>query len=501
MDEIEAARGALDRFTDAYGLSAPPVDVAELAGSLCRLRVRRGADLCAIAGAAPGTHLSGVLLPATWEIWVRRDESETRRRFTIAHEVGHHFLHSDGVKVLCRPADVDQADDAERAKERQANRFAAELLMPEPLVREHAESAGADATATRPHVRRVADRDGLPAREPRLPRGRPAATSRPSTSAGGGRCKDRAATADILLDTYRGDRMTVALPLQLGEPVTHRGITIVPVFPLENPGAAYTTLEDALPRGLRIAETSDAGSVPELIVENPLDEHVLLYDGEELIGAKQNRILNLSVLVAAGSRTLIPVSCVEAGRWHRRSASFAAASHTAGPEIRMRKAVALGDERARPRRRPVRRVGCDRPQVRTARRRIRRPARTRTCSRRGRVRCASWQPRSRPSPASAGWRSSSPTAGPASTTSRGPTRMPATTASCCTATCSTRSSSSTGRRRRRRGPTCWSRPCLAPPAVRQPSAALGADLRIKAAGVMASGLELDGEVLQLSAYA
>ena len=38
-------------------------------------------------------------------------------------------------------------------------------------------------------------------------------------------------------------------------------------------------------------------------------------------------------------------------------------------------------------------------------------------------------------------------------------------------------------------------------AARQPSAALGADLRIKAAGVMASGLELDGEVLQLSAYA
>ena len=147
MDEVEAARGALHRFTDAYGLTAPPVDVAELAGSLCRLRVRRGADLCAIAGAAPGMHLSGVLLPATWEIWVRRDESETRRRFTIAHEVGHHLLHSDGVKVLCRPADVDQADDAERAKERQANRFAAELLMPEPLVRERAGRDGPDADA------------------------------------------------------------------------------------------------------------------------------------------------------------------------------------------------------------------------------------------------------------------------------------------------------------------------------------------------------------------
>ncbi len=98
--------------------------------------------------------------------------------------------------------------------------------------------------------------------------------------------------------------MTTALQLQLGEPVTHRGITIVPAFPLRNPVAEYMTLEEALPRGLRIDEVSDAGSVPELRVRNPLDERVLLYDGEELIGAKQNRILNLSVLVEAGARTV-----------------------------------------------------------------------------------------------------------------------------------------------------------------------------------------------------
>lgn len=37
--------------------------------------------------------------------------------------------------------------------------------------------------------------------------------------------------------------------------------------------------------------------MPTLAVENPLDENVLLYDGEELVGAKQNRILNVTVLV------------------------------------------------------------------------------------------------------------------------------------------------------------------------------------------------------------
>ena len=52
---------------------------------------------------------------------------------------------------------------------------------------------------------------------------------------------------------------------------------------------------------------------------------MLLLDGEELVGAKQNRIVNLSILVPANSELVIPVSCVEAGRWHHASADFAAA--------------------------------------------------------------------------------------------------------------------------------------------------------------------------------
>ncbi len=136
--------------------------------------------------------------------------------------------------------------------------------------------------------------------------------------------------------------MSIALPAQLDEPTIHRGIAVVPLFPRRDPGAAYTTLEPALRRGLRITETSAAGSVPELVVTNPLAEWVLLYDGEELVGAKQNRILNLTVLVAAESVTPIPVSCVEAGRWNRRSQAFAAARHMAGPQLRLRKARALG---------------------------------------------------------------------------------------------------------------------------------------------------------------
>ena len=146
MDEEAVARATLDRFTGIYGGDAPPVDVEEVAASLCLLRIRRGADLCAIANVKEGTKLSGVLLPGPREIWVQRDEPADRCSFTIAHEIGHHVLHSDGATVMCRPADVDGADEQIRIREREANRFAAELLMPAAMVREYADREGADPT-------------------------------------------------------------------------------------------------------------------------------------------------------------------------------------------------------------------------------------------------------------------------------------------------------------------------------------------------------------------
>lgn len=98
------------------------------------------------------------------------------------------------------------------------------------------------------------------------------------------------------------------------------------VFPLCRDGVAprsYVTLDEALARdGVRITEVSELGSVPELRLTNTLAVPVLLLDGEELIGAKQNRVLNLSVLAPALATITIPVSCVERGRWHDQHRHF-----------------------------------------------------------------------------------------------------------------------------------------------------------------------------------
>jgi hypothetical protein len=72
----------------------------------------------------------------------------------------------------------------------------------------------------------------------------------------------------------------------------------------------------------------EAGSVPNLAVRNDGDTPVLLLHGEELIGAKQNRVVNVTMLVPAKTVLKIPVSCVEQGRWHFRSRKFGDSEHT-----------------------------------------------------------------------------------------------------------------------------------------------------------------------------
>jgi hypothetical protein len=118
--------------------------------------------------------------------------------------------------------------------------------------------------------------------------------------------------------------MSVVLPrIRVGEPVGYESLTVFPLFDGAFEPVEYTLSDDGIASGsVTVEEVSAAGSVPDLLVENKGDVRVLFLEGEELIGAKQNRILNTSVLIAAQGKTKIPVSCVEQGRWSYRSRRF-----------------------------------------------------------------------------------------------------------------------------------------------------------------------------------
>jgi hypothetical protein len=114
--------------------------------------------------------------------------------------------------------------------------------------------------------------------------------------------------------------------VEVGAPQSFRNLTLLPLVAGVQHEPGYVTLDEALTDGaVEITELGKGGTVPELSLRNNGARPVLLLDGEELIGAKQNRVLNLTILVAAHSKVVIPVSCVEAGRWSRVSNRFAAA--------------------------------------------------------------------------------------------------------------------------------------------------------------------------------
>lgn len=125
-----------------------------------------------------------------------------------------------------------------------------------------------------------------------------------------------------------------SLPFELGEARTFKGLTVVPLFAAAPPQVEYVGLDEASAGGLTVTEVSEAGSVESLFLTNPLADCVLLYEGEELVGAKQNRVLERSILAAAGSKLDIPAKCVEQGRWGYRSRRFAPAPRAAHPELR-----------------------------------------------------------------------------------------------------------------------------------------------------------------------
>ena len=101
--------------------------------------------------------------------------------------------------------------------------------------------------------------------------------------------------------------------VQLERPVSHRPLHLFPlVGGTASAEESVELFDDALEAGtLRVEEVDEGGSVPELRVINSGAVPVLILEGDELVGAKQNRVVNYSVLVAAESELVLPVSCLE----------------------------------------------------------------------------------------------------------------------------------------------------------------------------------------------
>jgi Zn-dependent peptidase ImmA (M78 family) len=133
---LKFVRLQAENVVDIHGGGRVPIDVKAVAQSL-------GLE---VAEADLGPDVSGLLVSngATAQVYVQKKDPEVRKRFTIAHEIGHHFLkhqfesgehvHVDKGNYISQRG--PRASEGIDFKEIEANQFAASLLMPTKSLRQ-----------------------------------------------------------------------------------------------------------------------------------------------------------------------------------------------------------------------------------------------------------------------------------------------------------------------------------------------------------------------------
>jgi hypothetical protein len=116
--------------------------------------------------------------------------------------------------------------------------------------------------------------------------------------------------------------------LSIEAPIDYQRVRIIPLQLRSTSDLEYLTLDESSAVLVTIEESSPSGSVPELRVRNRAKDRIFIPDGSTLIGAKQNRVVNLSVMLAPETVTVIPVSCVERGRWSHLARHCSPSSHS-----------------------------------------------------------------------------------------------------------------------------------------------------------------------------
>jgi hypothetical protein len=139
--------------------------------------------------------------------------------------------------------------------------------------------------------------------------------------------------------------------VKLGAPLQWKNLQVFPLTQPNGHSPSYALIDELLESGqAEITELDEGAAVPTLKVFNRADIDALILDGTELRGAKQNRMVNVTVIVGKHSETPIPVSCVEQGRWAYRSHGFASSKRTIASKLRNAKAHMVAENLARTKR-------------------------------------------------------------------------------------------------------------------------------------------------------
>lgn len=118
---------------------------------------------------------------------------------------------------------------------------------------------------------------------------------------------------------------------QLGEPNIISNLIVFPVYSKSYSPHTPITLDDS-GDGIQVEELTSP-TVTSVNIRNLTDSEFFGGEGEELIGALQHRIFVTSFLLPGRSEKVVPVSCVEEGRWEGKE-KFLSGSTVAYPSLR-----------------------------------------------------------------------------------------------------------------------------------------------------------------------
>ena len=124
---------------------------------------------------------------------------------------------------------------------------------------------------------------------------------------------------------------------------------VLELWPLIHPDALLEPdllAPEAIADGLLDVREKDGGTVQELIATNRAPRPVILFEGEILLGAKQNRMVAHTVVIAPGATNVIPVGCVERGRWRWTAPGFRASDCVAEAALRRSAKASVAAARA-----------------------------------------------------------------------------------------------------------------------------------------------------------
>lgn len=122
--------------------------------------------------------------------------------------------------------------------------------------------------------------------------------------------------------------------LRLGPAQTFGDLEFHPMIAAGDGPAAWLTAGEAVEKGSLVIVEQGGGAVGELLARNRGGRPVLILEGETLVGCKQNRVVAHTVMVAPGRTVVIPVGCMEQGRWSSARGAFAMGAARMEPSLR-----------------------------------------------------------------------------------------------------------------------------------------------------------------------